>query len=214
MRDAIHFRLGDAGRTLRDVGPDDDGAGVSAWSRTAVRHQGRAAPRATAAPAPSVLIDGQGHHRAVNACVLFMPALDGQQLLTVEHLAQPDGALHPVQQAMVEHHGSQCGFCTPGFVMSLYALHTEAKHVLRTEAKHVLRTEAKPDRMEINEALAGNLCRCTGYRPIVDAALQACSDQQACSAKQVGGASGIAGERGYAGHEPSRQALVFTAQPG
>jgi xanthine dehydrogenase small subunit len=109
-----------------------------------------------------VLVDREGRHQAVNACVLFVPALDGRQLLTVEHLANADGSLHPVQQAMVDYHGSQCGFCTPGFVMSLYAL----------------RTEAKPDRVAVNEALAGNLCRCTGYRPIVDAALAVCTGDQ------------------------------------
>jgi xanthine dehydrogenase small subunit len=106
-----------------------------------------------------VLVDQQGRKQAVNACILFMPALDGYQLLTVEHLAGADGALHPVQQTMVDYHGSQCGFCTPGFVMSLFAL----------------RAEARPDRAAINEALAGNLCRCTGYRPIVDAALAVCT---------------------------------------
>jgi xanthine dehydrogenase small subunit len=105
-----------------------------------------------------VSVDREGRHQAVNACIMVLPVLDGRQLLTVEHLAHADGTLHPVQQAMVDHHGSQCGFCTPGFVMSLFAL----------------RTEAKPDRVTINEALAGNLCRCTGYRPIVDAALQVC----------------------------------------
>ena len=94
-------------------------------------------------------------YQAINACILFLPQLDGAQLITVEHLKGADGRLHPVQQAMVEHHGSQCGFCTPGFVMSLFAL-----------AKN---GEAAP-REKICDALAGNLCRCTGYRPIVDAA--------------------------------------------
>jgi xanthine dehydrogenase small subunit len=88
-------------------------------------------------------------------------------LLTVEHLRQPDGALHPVQQAMVERHASQCGFCTPGFVMSLYALQ---------------QADTPPDRAEINDALAGNLCRCTGYRPIVDAAFDACATPPADTA--------------------------------
>ena len=101
--------------------------------------------------------DGDGmHYRAVNACIMFLPAVDGKQVLTVEHLRAADGTAHPVQRAMVEHHASQCGFCTPGFVMSLFALHHGA---------------APADRGEVNNALAGNLCRCTGYRPIVDAAL-------------------------------------------
>src|SRR5215470_6868345 len=93
--------------------------------------------------------------RAVNSCIQFVPTLDGKELITVESLKGADGALHPVQQAMVDCHGSQCGFCTPGFVMSLFALYKSAQ---------------KPSRQEINDAIAGNLCRCTGYRPIVDAA--------------------------------------------
>jgi xanthine dehydrogenase small subunit len=93
--------------------------------------------------------------RAVNACIQFLPTLDGKELITVESLTGPGGKLHPVQQAMVECHGSQCGFCTPGFVMSLFALY---------------KTNSEPTRVEIDDALAGNLCRCTGYRPIIAAA--------------------------------------------
>ena len=95
--------------------------------------------------------------RAVNACIQFTPTLDGKALFTVEDLAQADGALHPVQQALVECHGSQCGFCTPGFAMSLWGMYL--KHEGRA-----------PQRCEIDDALSGNLCRCTGYRPIIDAA--------------------------------------------
>ena len=85
-----------------------------------------------------------------------MATLDGCQLLTVEDLKAPDGTLHPVQQAMVDQHGSQCGFCTPGIVMTLAALHHE---------------EQPPfSRRRIDDALAGNLCRCTGYGPIIEAA--------------------------------------------
>ncbi|MGH6893933.1 MAG: xanthine dehydrogenase small subunit [Dongiaceae bacterium] len=94
-------------------------------------------------------------YRAVNSCIQFVGTLDGKQLLTVEDLAAPDGTLHPCQQAMVETHGSQCGFCTPGFVMSLFALYHEA---------------GQPDRNRIDDAMAGNLCRCTGYGPIAAAA--------------------------------------------
>src|SRR2546421_702929 len=93
--------------------------------------------------------------RAINSCIQFVPTLDGKELITVESLKAVDGALHPVQRAMVDCHGSQCGFCTPGFVMSMFALYKSAQ---------------KPSRQEINDAIAGNLCRCTGYRPIVDAA--------------------------------------------
>ena len=99
--------------------------------------------------------DGRLKLRTVNACIQFLPTLDGKQLIAVEHLKGADGSLHPAQQAMVDCHGSQCGFCTPGFVMSLYALHREG---------------GTPARGEIDDALAGNLCRCTGYGPIVAAA--------------------------------------------
>jgi xanthine dehydrogenase small subunit len=92
--------------------------------------------------------------RAINSCIRFLPTLDGKELFTVESL-RDGSSLHPVQKAMVECHGSQCGFCTPGFVMSLFALY-----------KNV----AAPSRRQIDDALAGNLCRCTGYQPIIDAA--------------------------------------------
>jgi len=93
--------------------------------------------------------------RAVNSCIQFLPTLDGKELLTAESLGSGEAGLHPAQKAMVECHGSQCGFCTPGFVMSLFALY---------------KNNSQPTRREIDEALAGNLCRCTGYSPIVDAA--------------------------------------------
>jgi len=94
-------------------------------------------------------------YRAVNACIRLLPTLDGKALFTVESLAPGNGDLHPVQRAMVECHGSQCGFCTPGFVMSLFALY---------------RTEREPGEDAVRHALSGNLCRCTGYRPILAAA--------------------------------------------
>ena len=100
---------------------------------------------------------GRLRYEAINACIRFLPTLDGCQLLTVEHLKGGDGALHPVQQAMVDCHGSQCGFCTPGFVMSLFALWLN---------------EDTPSVARIEDALAGNLCRCTGYEPIIAAAQQ------------------------------------------
>ncbi|MDH3534393.1 MAG: xanthine dehydrogenase small subunit [Gammaproteobacteria bacterium] len=100
-------------------------------------------------------LEGEGlRYRAVNACIQFLPTLDGKALFTVESLKAADGGLHPVQQSMVDHHGSQCGFCTPGFIMSMFALYQHSK---------------TPSRAEIDDALSGNLCRCTGYRPIVDA---------------------------------------------
>ncbi|WP_454714664.1 xanthine dehydrogenase small subunit [Caulobacter segnis] len=98
--------------------------------------------------------DGEGvAWRAVNSCIQFLPMLHGKALLTVESLAQ-GGALHPVQQAMVQKHGSQCGFCTPGIIMSLYARAIAAKGA------------GAP----VGEVLAGNLCRCTGYGPIIEVA--------------------------------------------
>ncbi len=95
---------------------------------------------------------------AVNACTQFLPTLDGKALFTVEDVASADGTLHPVQQAMVECHGSQCGFCTPGFIMSMWAAY-----------EHGCESGTAPTRRELADELSGNLCRCTGYRPIIDA---------------------------------------------
>ena len=99
--------------------------------------------------------DGALAYRPINACIRFLPTVDGKAVYTVESLQGADGALHPVQQAMVDCHGSQCGFCTPGFVMSLFGLYKAAY---------------RPAHGEIGDALSGNLCRCTGYRPIIAAA--------------------------------------------
>ena len=99
--------------------------------------------------------------KAVNSCIQFLPTLDGRALFTVEDLKQPDDTLHPVQQAMVECHGSQCGFCTPGFVMSLWGLYLK-----REDGGE----QGAPCRKEIDDTLSGNHCRSTGYRPIIEAA--------------------------------------------
>lgn len=108
-------------------------------------------------------------YRAINSCVTFLSALHGKQLITVEHL--PDGKrLHPVQQSLVEYHGSQCGFCTPGFIMSMFALYQKAQ---------------QPDREAVIQALSGNLCRCTGYRPIIDATLSVCQNKATDKFKQA-----------------------------
>jgi xanthine dehydrogenase small subunit len=104
-------------------------------------------------------VNGRLHYRAVDSCLLFLPMLDGQQLITVEDLRAPSGELHPVQEAMVRMYGSQCGFCTPGLVMSMFALYKEYPG-------------AGTD--EIRAALAGNLCRCTGYQSVIDACADAC----------------------------------------
>src|SRR5690606_17479105 len=98
---------------------------------------------------------GELRYETVNACIRFLPSLDGTHLVTVEQLAGPEQPLHPVQQAMVDHHASQCGFCTPGFVMSLYGLWLQ---------------RPMSEVAEIEQALQGNLCRCTGYASIIRAA--------------------------------------------
>jgi len=93
-------------------------------------------------------------YKAVNACISFLPFLNGKQLLVVENLISKEGKLHPVQEAMVKCHGSQCGFCTPGFVMSLFSMYKNYDNY---------------NNELIKDSISGNLCRCTGYRPIVDA---------------------------------------------
>ncbi len=104
-------------------------------------------------------VDGTAiSYAPVNSCLQLLPTLDGRSVKTVESLQRANGQLHPVQQAMAESHGTQCGFCTPGIVMSVTGL---------------LQTVAKPTRDEIKDALSGNLCRCTGYKPIIDAAVKA-----------------------------------------
>ncbi|MCK5932717.1 MAG: xanthine dehydrogenase small subunit [Fulvimarina manganoxydans] len=102
------------------------------------------------------LTDNGLAYAPVNACIRFLASVNGCHVVTVEHLAGQDGRLHPVQQAMVDHHGSQCGFCTPGIVMALYALWMEVP---------------EPTEAEVETALQGNLCRCTGYSPIIRAAI-------------------------------------------
>jgi xanthine dehydrogenase small subunit len=106
--------------------------------------------------------NGKMHYQAVNACILFLGQIHGCELITVDDL-KVGGKLHPIQQAMVKHHASQCGFCTPGFVMSLFALAHQHQTVSREE---------------VITQIAGNLCRCTGYKPIIDAGLEACNNCQ------------------------------------
>ncbi len=99
----------------------------------------------------TVMVTDERGVRALNACILFLPQIDGKSVRTVEGVSGPNGELHPVQSAMVEHHGSQCGFCTPGFIVSMATAHANGRN-------------------DHDDALAGNLCRCTGYAPIVRAA--------------------------------------------
>jgi len=106
--------------------------------------------------------DEEPVYRAINSCLVPLPTLAGRKIITVEGLASEKGELHPVQRVLVEHHGSQCGFCTSGFVMSLF----EAYH------RRDLRAE-----WQIDDQLCGNLCRCTGYRPIRDAAVAVLSSR-------------------------------------
>ena len=106
----------------------------------------------------TILYNGE----AVRSCLMLAVQADGAELMTVEGLAQGD-TLHPLQQAFQEYHALQCGFCTPGFLMTAYALLQETPH---------------PSRDEVREAIAGNICRCTGYAPIVQAIVQAGSASQ------------------------------------
>lgn len=157
MSDAVRFILDDEVKELRGLDPT---LTVLNYLRTVERKCGTKEGCAEGDCGACTVIlgeraGGRMRYRAVNACILFAPTLDGKQLITVENLKQPDGSLHPVQRALVECNGSQCGFCTPGFVMSLFALY---------------KSEPNPSRDRICDALAGNLCRCTGYRPIIEAA--------------------------------------------
>jgi len=94
-------------------------------------------------------------YKAINSCISFVPSLEGKELILVEDLVSKNGSLHPVQDAMIKYHGSQCGFCTPGFVMSLFAMY---------------KNFSSYNSENIKDSISGNLCRCTGYRPIIDAA--------------------------------------------
>ena len=102
----------------------------------------------------TVLVDGE----PVRACLMFAVQADGSSITTVEGLQSADGELHPLQEAFVAHHGLQCGFCTPGMLMS---------------ALHLLDTDPSPGREKIREEMSGNICRCTGYQGIVDAIVAA-----------------------------------------
>ena len=94
-------------------------------------------------------------YKAINSCISFVPSLEGKQLILVEDLIKKNGKLHAVQNAMINHHGSQCGFCTPGFVMSIFSMYKNFSYY---------------NKEKIENSISGNLCRCTGYRPILDAA--------------------------------------------
>jgi len=108
------------------------------------------------------LRDGRMTYEPTNACIQLLGMVDGYEIVTVEDLAEEDGTLHPVQAAIVAQHGSQCGFCTPGFVMSLFTLYQASEQLVT--------------RQQVEDWIAGNLCRCTGYRPIINAAIDSCAN--------------------------------------
>ena len=170
---AIRFLLGEDERTLRDVPPT---LTVLEYLRRQARRTGTKEGCAEGDCGACTVVlaepDGAGRlrHWAINACIQFVPALHGRQLLTVEDVKHADGTLHPVQQALVDHHGSQCGFCTPGFVMQLYAGWLEG---------------TLKDRQSVKDWLAGNLCRCTGYGPIIDAGLDVAAAPGPAAAAQA-----------------------------
>ena len=176
MRDTVRFRLDGVLHEIRNPDPTQT---VLRWLRTEARRTGikEGCAEGDCGACTVVLgeeLGGKTVYRAVNACILFLPMLDGKTLFTVESLSPPSGPLHPVQQAMVETNASQCGFCTPGFVMSLYA------HYLN---------RGECDAQTIRDTLAGNLCRCTGYGPIVEAA-QRMNDAPRAEPETAGAPSG------------------------
>ena len=169
----IRFLLGEDECALRDVPPT---LTVLEYLRRQARRTGTKEGCAEGDCGACTVVlaepDGAGRlrHWAINACIQFVPALHGRQLLTVEDVKHADGTLHPVQQALVDHHGSQCGFCTPGFVMQLYAGWLEG---------------TLKDRQSVKDWLAGNLCRCTGYGPIIDAGLDVAAAPGPAAAAQA-----------------------------
>ena len=131
--------------------------------------------------------DGRLAWRAVNSCLVLVPQVDGLPVITVEGLAQPDGTLHSVQQSLVDADATQCGFCTPGFAMAMFAF------AQGNEAR---------DEETIHEALAGNLCRCTGYEPIVEACKAMRAEPPGC---------GLAESAGEAASEYRQGAQLYLA---
>ncbi len=157
MRDYVTFILNGKTEVVRDLSPSTTLLEFLRKSRRLTgTKEGCAEGDCGACTVVIGELGGQSvRYCAVNACILLMPMLEGRSVWTIEGVRIAQGQLHPAQQAMVDHHGSQCGFCTPGFVMSLFATYI---------------SQSRPDTTRINDILAGNLCRCTGYGPIVKAA--------------------------------------------
>jgi len=161
VRDALRFRFRGGEVALRQFSPR---ATVLDWLREEMGAKGtkEGCAEGDCGACTVVLVrlkSGQLSYEPFNACILLLGQLDGVELITIEDLAA-GGALHPLQQAMVDAHASQCGFCTPGIVMSLFAAY-HSDHALSYAG--------------VCDQLAGNLCRCTGYRPIIAAALETCT---------------------------------------
>ncbi|MDB9804451.1 xanthine dehydrogenase small subunit [bacterium] len=156
-RSEIQFELNENGITLDSVGASDTLLDFLRIDRRLTGSKEGCAEGDCGACTVLVgrLKDGKLRYEPINACIRLTASLDACHVVSIEYLSGPNGKLHPVQQAMVDYHGSQCGFCTPGFVMSLYALWME---------------NPNPTETEIEIALQGNLCRCTGYEPIIKAA--------------------------------------------
>ena len=164
VTESIRFLLGSTPKTLKHVSPSMT---VLEYLRGFERMTGEkeGCAEGDCGACTVVIADCVGdrlRYRAVNSCIMFVPFLHGRQLITVENLRDSSGTLHPVQQALVNEHGSQCGFCTPGFVMSMFGM---------------VHNHCATDRKSIDNALAGNLCRCTGYAPIVRASRKVLSSK-------------------------------------
>ncbi|MGI6856608.1 xanthine dehydrogenase small subunit [Mesorhizobium sp. 1B3] len=157
IRNELHFILNGEDVALTDVAPDETLLDFLRLRRSLRGSKEGCAEGDCGACTVLVgkLVGGKLVYEGVNSCIRFLGSLDRTHVVTIEHLKGADGKLHPVQQAMVDFHGSQCGFCTPGIVMSLYALWME---------------NPRPSDQAIEKALQGNLCRCTGYEAIIRAA--------------------------------------------